>query len=156
MCSFPRAAGRLFAFCSAAVRASRTKKWAGFRHSGGKCKIKGEDFQSGFTKRLHWRKTIAQSFTSILRGHGRGGAAVGVQSWCSQGKHSERPRAEKVPGIWKTVVLRKSEENMMKTGRKLFAGALSVLYIVLAAGCKLAKPTPPCRRFESRPTVCTI
>lgn len=28
---------------------------------------------------------------------------------------------------------------MMKTGRKLFAGALSVLYIVLAAGCNLAK-----------------
>ena len=94
--------------------AEPTKKWAGFRHSGGKCKIKGEDFQSGFTKRLHWRKTIAQSFTSILRGHGRGGAAVGVQSWCSQGKHNERPRAEKVPGIWKTVILRKSEENMMK------------------------------------------
>ena len=94
--------------------AEPTKKQAGFRHSGGKCKIKGEDFQSGFTKRLHWRKTIVQSFTSILRGHGRGGVAVGVQSWCSQGKHSERPRAEKVPGIWKTVVLRKSEENMMK------------------------------------------
>ena len=94
--------------------AEPTKKQAGFRHSGGKCKIKGEDFQSGFTKRLHWRKTIAQSFTSILRGHGRGGVAVGVQSWCSQGKHNERPRAEKVPGIWKTFVLRKSEENMMK------------------------------------------
>ncbi len=28
---------------------------------------------------------------------------------------------------------------MMKTGRKLFAGALSVLYIVLAAGCNSAK-----------------
>ena len=28
---------------------------------------------------------------------------------------------------------------MMKTGRKLFAGALLVLYIVLAAGCNSAK-----------------
>ena len=56
--------------------AEPTKKQAGFRHSGGKCKIKDDDFQSGFTKRLHWRKTIAQSFTSILRGHGRGGAAL--------------------------------------------------------------------------------
>lgn len=28
---------------------------------------------------------------------------------------------------------------MMKTGRKLFAGALSVLYIVLAAGYKAVK-----------------
>ena len=28
---------------------------------------------------------------------------------------------------------------MMKTGRKLFAGAVSVLYIVLAAGCNSAK-----------------
>lgn len=28
---------------------------------------------------------------------------------------------------------------MMKTGRELFAGALSVLYIVLAAGCKAVK-----------------
>ena len=40
---------------------------------------------------------------------------------------------------------------MMKTGRKLFAGALSVLYIVLAAGCKAAKTNAALPEVRSPP-----